>query len=46
MHRLQQDLKEVGTDSAKVARNKEFLKDLKQDVYVEEAVAIIQNGLK
>ncbi|ARS36310.1 carboxy terminal-processing peptidase [Pontibacter actiniarum] len=46
VHRLQQDLQALGGDTAKVARNKEFIKDLKQDVYVEEAVAIIQNDLK
>ncbi|RIJ42927.1 carboxy terminal-processing peptidase [Pontibacter oryzae] len=46
VHRLQQDLQALGTDTAKVARNKEFMKDLKQDVYVEEAVAIIQSDLK
>jgi carboxyl-terminal processing protease len=44
--RLQQDLQALGNDTAKVARNKEFVKSLKQDVYVEEAVAIIQNDLK
>lgn len=46
VQRLQQDLQALGTDTAKVARNKEFMKELKQDVYVEEAVAIIQNDLK
>jgi carboxyl-terminal processing protease len=44
--RLQQDLQALGNDTAKVARNKEFMKGLKQDVYVEEAVAIIQSDLK
>lgn len=44
--RLQQDLQALNGDTAKLARNKEFLKDLKQDVYVEEAVAIIQEDLK
>ncbi|TPE43647.1 carboxy terminal-processing peptidase [Pontibacter mangrovi] len=46
VHRLQQDLQELGTDTAKIARNKEFIKDLKQDVYLEEAVAIIQEDLR
>lgn len=46
VQRLQQDLQALGTDTAKVARNKEFMKELKQDVYVEEAVAIIQSDLK
>ncbi|GAB3530714.1 carboxy terminal-processing peptidase [Pontibacter brevis] len=44
--RLQQDLQALGGDTAKVARSREFIKSLKQDVYVEEAVAIIQNDLK
>ncbi|WP_377487051.1 carboxy terminal-processing peptidase [Pontibacter toksunensis] len=44
--RLQQDLQALGSDTAKVARSREFIKSLKQDVYVEEAVAIIQNDLK
>ncbi len=44
--RLQQDLQALGSDTAKLARNTEFLKGLKQDVYVEEAVAIIQEDLK
>ncbi|MCJ8165846.1 carboxy terminal-processing peptidase [Pontibacter sp. E15-1] len=43
--RLQQDLQALGTDTAKVARSKEFVKSLTQDVYVEEAVAIIENDL-
>jgi carboxyl-terminal processing protease len=43
--RLKQDLQALGNDTAKVARNKEFIKGLKQDLYVEEAVAIIQNDL-
>ncbi|GHA75955.1 carboxy terminal-processing peptidase [Pontibacter akesuensis] len=46
VQRLKADLQELGADSAKVARNKEFIKSLKQDVYVEEAVSILQNGLK
>lgn len=44
--RLQQDMQALGSDTAKLARNKEFIKSLKQDVYVEEAVAIIQEDLK
>jgi len=44
--RLQQDMQALGSDTAKVARSKEFVKSLKQDVYVEEAVSIIQNDMK
>ncbi len=44
--RLQQDLKAIGSDTAQIARNKEFLKSLKKDVYIEEAVAVILNDLK
>ncbi|WP_439880168.1 carboxy terminal-processing peptidase [Pontibacter sp. MBLB2868] len=44
--RLQQDLKEIASDTAQAARNKEFLKNLKKDIYVEEAVAVIENDLK
>lgn len=46
VNRLQQDLQAISSDTAKLARNKEFIKDLKQDIYVEEAVAIIQNDLQ
>ena len=46
VYRLPEDLQALGSDSAKVARNKEFLKSLKQDIYVEEAVAVIKNDLK
>ncbi|MBB6610879.1 carboxy terminal-processing peptidase [Pontibacter sp. Tf4] len=41
VNRLPQDLKELGPDTAKVARNKEFLKSLKQDIYLEEAVEVV-----
>ncbi|MHA6247089.1 carboxy terminal-processing peptidase [Pontibacter sp. CAU 1760] len=44
--RLQQDLQALSSDTAKVVRNKEFMKSLKQDVYLEEAVAIIKKDLK
>ncbi|MBC5775416.1 carboxy terminal-processing peptidase [Pontibacter sp. KCTC 32443] len=44
--RLPEDLKALGTDTAKVARNKEFLKSLKQDIYLEEAVEVINKDLK
>lgn len=44
--RLQQDLQALGSDTAKLARNKEFIKSLEQDVHLEEAVAIIQEDLK
>ncbi len=43
--RLQQDLQALGTDTAKVARNKEFLKSLQKDIYLEEAVAVIEKSL-
>ncbi|WP_187263041.1 carboxy terminal-processing peptidase [Pontibacter beigongshangensis] len=43
--RLPQDLNVINGDTAKVARNQAFLKNLKTDIYVEEAVAIINNGL-
>lgn len=43
--RLQQDIQELGGDTAQVARSKEFVKSLTQDVYVEEAVDIIQHDL-
>ncbi|WP_235941925.1 carboxy terminal-processing peptidase [Pontibacter fetidus] len=46
VNRLAEDLKALGTDTAKVARNKEFLKSLKQDIYLEEAVEIITKDLK
>ncbi|WP_246000382.1 carboxy terminal-processing peptidase [Pontibacter diazotrophicus] len=46
VNRLQQDLQALGSDTSKVARSREFVKNLKQDVYVEEAVAIIQSDLK
>lgn len=44
--RLPEDLKALGTDTAKVARNKEFLKSLTQDIYLEEAVDIIAKDMK
>ena len=44
--RLPEDLKAITSDSAQVARNKEFLKSLQKDIYVEEAVAVIQTDLK
>jgi len=43
--RLSQDLKAIGTDTAQVARNKEFLKSLQKDIYVEEAVSVIENNM-
>ncbi|MCC9138057.1 carboxy terminal-processing peptidase [Pontibacter silvestris] len=44
--RLPQDLQAMGQDTASVARSKEFLKSLKKDIYVEEAVAIISKDIK
>ncbi|TXK52096.1 PDZ domain-containing protein [Pontibacter qinzhouensis] len=43
--RLPQDLNALKGDTGKVARNNAFLKSLKTDIYVEEAVAIINNDL-
>ncbi|MBF9252098.1 carboxy terminal-processing peptidase [Pontibacter sp. 172403-2] len=43
--RLPQDVKAIGTDTAQLARNKEFLKSLQKDIYVEEAVSVIENSL-
>ncbi|MEJ8756187.1 carboxy terminal-processing peptidase [Pontibacter sp. H259] len=45
VNRLPGDLQALGTDTAKVARNKEFLKSLKQDIYLEEAVEVIRKDL-
>jgi carboxyl-terminal processing protease len=44
--RLKTDLQAISGDTAKMARNKDFMKSLQKDVYVEEAVAIIKNDLK
>ncbi|SIT94762.1 carboxy terminal-processing peptidase [Pontibacter indicus] len=44
--RLKTDLQTIAGDTAKMARNKDFLKSLQKDVYVEEAVAIIKNDIK
>jgi carboxyl-terminal processing protease len=44
--RLKTDLQTIAGDTAKLARNKDFLKSLQKDVYVEESVAIIKNDLK
>ena len=44
--RMKVDLQAIAGDTAKVARNKDFMKSLQKDVYVEEAVAIIKNDLK
>lgn len=43
--RLPGDLQALGADTAKVARNKEFLKSLQKDIYLEEAVAVIEKGM-
>ncbi|WP_242916392.1 carboxy terminal-processing peptidase [Pontibacter liquoris] len=43
--RLPQDLQAIGTDTAKVARNKEFLKSIQKDIYLEEAVAVIEQDM-
>ena len=44
--RLKSDLQAVAGDTAKAARNKEFIKSLQKDIYVEEAVAIINKDIK
>jgi carboxyl-terminal processing protease len=44
--RMKTDLQAIAGDTAKVARNKDFMKSLQKDVYVEEAVAIIKNDIK
>ncbi|MBX0332806.1 carboxy terminal-processing peptidase [Pontibacter sp. HSC-14F20] len=44
--RLKTDLQTLAGDTAKMARNKDFLRSLQKDVYVEEAVAIIKNDIK
>lgn len=44
--RLKADLQEIAGDTAKLARNKDFMKSLQKDVYLEEAVAIIKTDLK
>ncbi|MFD2245939.1 carboxy terminal-processing peptidase [Pontibacter ruber] len=46
VQRLSDDLKAINGDTAKAARNKEFMKSLQQDIYVEEAVAAINNDIK
>ncbi|WP_347159808.1 carboxy terminal-processing peptidase [Pontibacter chitinilyticus] len=43
--RLPQDLQAIGTDTAKVARSTEFLKGLKKDIYLEEAVNVIEKDM-
>lgn len=44
--RLEEELKALGSDTAKLARNEDFLKSLKKDIYIEEAVTVINNGIK
>lgn len=44
--RMKTDLQAISGDTAKLARNKDFMKSLQKDVYVEEAVAIIKNDIK
>ena len=40
------DLAQISVDSSKVARNKEFIKALKKDVYIEETLHIMQDLMK
>ncbi|WP_317173885.1 carboxy terminal-processing peptidase [Pontibacter aquaedesilientis] len=44
--RMKNDLQAIAGDTAKLARNKDFMKSLQKDIYVEEAVAIIKNDIK
>ena len=44
--RMKTDLQAIAGDTAKMARNKDFMKSLQKDIYVEEAVAIIKNDIK
>ncbi len=40
------DLAQIKTDSSKIGRNKEFIKALQKDVYVEETLHIMQDLVK
>nr|WP_245539665.1 carboxy terminal-processing peptidase [Pontibacter roseus] len=44
--RMKMDLQAIAGDTAKLARNKDFIKNLQKDIYVEEAVAIIKSDIK
>ncbi|MCC9166889.1 carboxy terminal-processing peptidase [Pontibacter harenae] len=44
--RLPEDLQAVNADTAKAARNKDFLSNLKKDIYIEQAVEVIVNDIK
>lgn len=46
VYKLKEDLQAASSDTAKVARNKDFMKSLQKDIYVEEAVAIIKKDIK
>ncbi|WP_114784164.1 carboxy terminal-processing peptidase [Botryobacter ruber] len=43
VERLAADLRTINSDTIKMARNKDFIKGISKDVYIEEAVAIIQD---
>ena len=40
------DLQEMASDSAKIGRNAEWLKQMQKDVYIEECLLIINDMLK
>ena len=43
VHNLEEDLPGIEQDESKEARNEEFLKDVKTDVYIHEAVQVVHD---
>jgi hypothetical protein len=43
---LQVDLSYVNSDTSKLMRNNEFIKDMKKDIYVDETLNIINDMIK
>jgi len=43
---LQVDLDYVNSDSTKITRNNEFLKDMKKDIYVDETLNVMKDMIK
>lgn len=43
---IQSDLSYVNSDSTKIVRNSEFIKDMKKDIYVDESMNIIRDMIK
>lgn len=43
---MEVDLKEMATDSAKIGRNEDWLKQMQKDVYIEESLMIMKDMLK